>query len=107
MSGTLPLSLQREREMYALKARDKYHKREREREEESREDRRARARDQHAHHHRWGFSGETGVVGVAGCLSLRGRVLTGDSCCLCGPGGRASIHCMACCGGEDKGWLEA
>ena len=36
--------------MYALKARDKLHKREREREEEYREERRARAREQHAHH---------------------------------------------------------
>ena len=36
--------------MYALKARDKLHKREREREEEYREERRARAREQHAYH---------------------------------------------------------
>ena len=36
--------------MYALKARDKLHKREREREEEYREERRARAREQQAYH---------------------------------------------------------
>ena len=38
--------------MYALKARDKYHKREKEREEEKREGRKARTQEQHAHHHR-------------------------------------------------------
>ena len=41
--------------MYALKARDKLHKREKEREEGYREERRARAREQHAYH-RSGFS---------------------------------------------------